>query len=89
MTTIWVLSWLAQLVTGRVEYNAEQFDHLEVAVAVAVRRHVGLLEPDAAELAVGVPGDRLDGRVLHLAAPARLVAVQAGRRAARQHGRRG
>jgi hypothetical protein len=27
MTTIWVLSWLAQLVTGHVEYNAEQFDH--------------------------------------------------------------
>jgi hypothetical protein len=27
MTTIWVLSWLAQLVTGRVEYNAAQFDH--------------------------------------------------------------
>ncbi len=27
MLSIWLLSWFAQLVTGRVEYNAEQFDH--------------------------------------------------------------
>jgi hypothetical protein len=32
MTTIWVGSWFAQLVTGRVVYNAEQFDHHEAAV---------------------------------------------------------
>ena len=27
MTTIWVLSWLAQSITGRISYNADQFDH--------------------------------------------------------------
>jgi hypothetical protein len=27
MTTIWLLSWLAQSITGRVAYNADQFDH--------------------------------------------------------------
>ena len=90
MTAIWSCSWLAQLVTGRVDYNAEQFDHhAGGALAVAVRGLVGLLEPDAAELAVGVPGRRLHDRLLDLAAPARLVPVQAGRRAARQHRRRG
>ena len=29
MATIWIGSWFAQLVTGRVVYNAEQFDHHE------------------------------------------------------------
>jgi hypothetical protein len=32
MTTIWLLSWLGQSITGRVAYNAEQFDHHEAAV---------------------------------------------------------
>jgi Domain of unknown function (DUF6766) len=27
MTTIWVLSWLAQSIAGRVAYNADQLDH--------------------------------------------------------------
>jgi hypothetical protein len=27
MTTIWLLSWLAQSITGRIDYNANQFDH--------------------------------------------------------------
>jgi hypothetical protein len=27
MTSIWLLSWLAQSIAGRVAYNAEQFDH--------------------------------------------------------------
>lgn len=27
MGSIWLLSWLAQSITGRVAYNAEQFDH--------------------------------------------------------------
>jgi hypothetical protein len=34
MTAIWVLSWSAQLVTGRVDYNAEQFDHHEAALSL-------------------------------------------------------
>jgi hypothetical protein len=34
MSTIWVLSWFAQLVTGRVDYNAEQFDHHEAALSL-------------------------------------------------------
>jgi uncharacterized protein (DUF486 family) len=33
MTTIWIASWLGQSVTGRVAYNAEQFDHQEAAVS--------------------------------------------------------
>jgi hypothetical protein len=34
MTAIWLSSWLAQLVTGRVEYNAEQLDHQEAALSL-------------------------------------------------------
>ena len=34
MATIWVLTWFAQLVTGRVDYNAEQFDHHEAALSL-------------------------------------------------------
>jgi uncharacterized protein (DUF486 family) len=34
MLTFWILSWLAQLVTGRVAYNAEQFDHHEAALSL-------------------------------------------------------
>jgi hypothetical protein len=33
MTTIWVLTWLAQSVTGRIAYNAEQLDHHEAPVS--------------------------------------------------------
>jgi hypothetical protein len=32
MALIWVGSWFAQLVTGRIVYNAEQFDHNEAAL---------------------------------------------------------
>jgi hypothetical protein len=32
MIAIWLASWLGQSVTGRVAYNAEQFDHREAAV---------------------------------------------------------
>ena len=34
MGMIWVGSWLAQAVTGRVEFNAEQFDHREAALSL-------------------------------------------------------
>jgi hypothetical protein len=34
MTAIWLSSWFAQLVTGRVDYNAEQFDHHEDALSL-------------------------------------------------------
>jgi hypothetical protein len=33
MGGIWIASWLGQSVTGRVAYNADQFDHHEAAVA--------------------------------------------------------
>jgi len=33
MTAIWLASWGVQSVTGRVAYNAEQFDHQEAAVS--------------------------------------------------------
>jgi hypothetical protein len=32
MTSIWVGSWFAQAVTGRIQYNADQFDHHEDAL---------------------------------------------------------
>jgi hypothetical protein len=32
MGTIFVLSWLGQSITGRVDYNATQFDHQEAAI---------------------------------------------------------
>ena len=87
MGAIWLASWLGQSVTGRVVYNAERFDHQQAAVElVAVPRHARLLEPHAAELAVGVPRRRLDGRAVDLPAPARLAGVQAGRRAAHATG---
>jgi hypothetical protein len=34
MAAIWVGSWFAQLVTGRIVYNAEQFDHHEAALGL-------------------------------------------------------
>jgi hypothetical protein len=33
MTAIWLASWGVQSVTGRVAYNAEQFDHQQAAVS--------------------------------------------------------
>jgi hypothetical protein len=33
MATIWLLTWLAQSVTGVTEYNAEQLSHQEPAVS--------------------------------------------------------
>jgi hypothetical protein len=33
MTSIWLLTWLAQSITGRIAYNADQFDHREAAVS--------------------------------------------------------
>jgi hypothetical protein len=35
MLTIWILSWLGQGVAGRVDYNAEQIDHLEAPIGLA------------------------------------------------------
>jgi len=35
MAAIWIASWLGQSVTGRIAYNAEQFDHHEAAVGWA------------------------------------------------------
>jgi hypothetical protein len=34
MTTLWVGSWLAQAVTGRILYNAEQLDHHEAPLTL-------------------------------------------------------
>jgi hypothetical protein len=34
MTVIWIGSWFAQLVTGRIVYNADQFDHHQAAVSL-------------------------------------------------------
>jgi hypothetical protein len=34
MGAIWIGSWFAQLVTGRVEYNQEQLDHQEASLSL-------------------------------------------------------
>jgi hypothetical protein len=34
MAGIWIASWAAQLVTGRIEYNAEQLDHHETGLSL-------------------------------------------------------
>jgi hypothetical protein len=34
MALIWIGSWFAQLVTGRIVFNAEQFDHHETALSL-------------------------------------------------------
>ena len=34
MAAIWVLSWLAQAVTGRINYNAGQLDHHEAPLSL-------------------------------------------------------
>jgi len=34
MGAIWVLSWFGQLVTGRIEYNAEQLDHQQAGLSL-------------------------------------------------------
>ena len=34
MGSLWVGTWFAQLLTGRAEYNAEQFDHHEAALSI-------------------------------------------------------
>jgi hypothetical protein len=33
MTTIWIASWLAQSITGRINYNANQLDHLSAPIS--------------------------------------------------------
>jgi hypothetical protein len=35
MVAIWLSSWFAQLLTGRIEYNGEQLDHQESALSLA------------------------------------------------------
>ena len=35
MTSIWLASWLAQSITGRISYNAEQLDHQAAPVSWA------------------------------------------------------
>jgi hypothetical protein len=34
MAAIWLASWFAQLLTGRIEYNADQLDHLEAPLTL-------------------------------------------------------
>jgi hypothetical protein len=34
MTAIWIASWFAQLITGRVEHNETQFDHQEAELSL-------------------------------------------------------
>ena len=79
-------SWLAQSITGRAAYNAEQLDH-HAGRASAGSAYVGtadfwnrtLQNWQSEFLAVGSMADARD-----LPAPARVAGVQAGRRAARR-----
>ena len=89
MGIFFIGSWFAHSVTGWSEFNAEQLEHARRrAQLVGYIGDLDVLGADASELAVGVPGDRLDGRPLHIPAPARVTRIEAGRRAARRDGRR-
>ena len=34
MTAIWLATWAAQAITGRIDYNAAQLDHREAALSL-------------------------------------------------------
>ena len=72
--------------TTGVMFNAEQRGAREATVAWGAlpRSTPDFWETDAAELAVGVPRRRRDGRLHDLPTPARLARVEAGRVAARR-----
>ena len=72
MTAIFLASWLAQSLNNWRVFNAEEAEHGGEAVPWGVPPRAGLLGADAAELAIGVPRRRHDGRLHDLAAPARL-----------------
>ena len=85
MSAIFFATWFAQSLNYWRVFNDEQREHSEATVSWG--RYLlepGLLGDDAAELAVGVPRRRRDGRLHDLPAPARLARVEAGRRAARR-----
>ena len=89
MGAIWIWSWFAQSVSGWSENNADRIEHEQGPLSwLQYLGSAGLLADDAAELAVGVPRRRLDGRARRLPAPARLAGVKARRLPARRHRRR-
>ena len=80
MGLIWIGSWVAQSVTGVVEYNSDRLDHQEAPVSWAdYLTQARLLGEDASELAVGVPGRRVDGNSGGLSPAAGIAGVKASR----------
>jgi hypothetical protein len=79
-------SWLCQSVNGWRAYNHQQLEHKESTITLGgVLGERRLLGPQPPELAVRVPGDRLDGCLHGLPPPARLAGVEAGGRTARRN----
>src|SRR3954468_18901959 len=84
MVTIFLLSWLAQSIAGRAAYNAQQLS--QYSEPISWLGYLGSsVEPDPAELAVRIPGRRVDGDLRGLPAPARIARVQTGRQRAHHH----
>ena len=82
MGAIWVASWLAQSIDRSRGVQRRAARPRAAAGLLGGLPHARrLLGEDAPELAVGVPGGRLDGDSRGLSAPARLPGVEAGGRA--------
>jgi len=77
MGAFFLLSWGAQLVAGTSADNSQRLQKFQ-ALDDGVCRLARLLEPDAAELAVGVPGCRQHGGPEHLSARAGFARVETG-----------
>ena len=90
MGTFWLGTWLAQSISGAVAVQrGAARPSAGSAQLVAVHRHRLLLGEHARELAVGVPGGRLDGDPRGLPAAARLPRIEARRDASRRDRRGG
>ena len=88
MGAIFAATWIGQSSTGWTRDNAERRARASRAQLARLRPLGGVLGADAAELAVRVPRRRLVRDPRGLPARARLVRVEARRRAARRHRRR-
>lgn len=90
MGALFILSWLAQSISGTAAYNGRAAPPAPGPRQLGrLRVHPGLLEPHPPELAVRAPRGRRHGRPVHLPPPARVPGIQAGRRLPYRHRRRG
>ena len=85
MTFCFFGSWLCQSVNGWRSYNHQQLEHQESTITWGEYwANADFWDREPAELAVGVLGHRLDGRLHDLPPPTRLAGVEASRGIARR-----